>query len=646
MVAPDLSVPEWAAEHRMLVAPDPEPGPWRNDRTPYLTGIMEVCSPAHPARYISGMMGVQVGKTSFALNVAGWAEYTGGHSIVIGVPAESDAKEWSSRLMSMLSASSGSRGQVFETRGRQGAGQMTTRMLYRGNGTQIKFGWSGSPRTFAMTQASIVIGDEVDRWVTRAKEGSPEDLLANRATNSARAKIIFISSPVVESQSRIYPRYCAGDQRMFFVPCASCGRYQVLEWERMVWPRRPDYQETAGQQLARCSEIGMACVSCGSLIQERNKGKFLSDGLWVATQGREEFVASGFDSGDLRAMQPIFSEMGRAVYVSFHLSSLYAPWGWKGASWPDLAMAYEQARNDPEKHKAFVTTRLAKPWKDNAQRPEAESLHEQRLAYSAGVVPAGAAFVTVYSDIQHDRLEYEAVAHGPQGQMWSIEYRSIPGSPLSDAPWIELRQVLNRAWPTEGGMTLPTIALGIDTGYQPQRAYRFAQSEARPAVNSAGYRISQPRTVVLLKGATRGWNRAIEHYSPYEAAHKRGGLYVFHVGTSFLKVRLYEYLRGTQDGYGRCYFPQDYELQYFDGLTSEELVVERGRSVFRKIGSARNEPLDCRVGNMALGDMLGLHRVAEAEWARRLAATVRAAEPAATNQPAPAGRRVRFRFSG
>lgn len=638
---PDLSVSDWAGEHRVLAAPDPEPGPWRNDRTPYLTGIMETCSPEHPARYITGMMGVQVGKTSFALNVVGWAVYTGGHSIVIGAPAESDAKEWSARLMAMLASSGGPESRMFEARSKK-AGNLSTRMLYRGNGTQIKFGWSGAPRTFAMTQASIVIGDEIDRWGSSKNEGSPEDLLVNRATNSARAKIIFISSPVVESVSRIYPRYRAGDQRMYFVPCPHCNRFQTLDWDRMKWPKRPDHEETAGQSLARCSEIGMYCVACEKVIPENTKGRFLADGCWLATQGREDFAARGFDSGDLKAMAPIFSEMGRAVYASFHLSSLYAPWGWKGASWANLAMDYERARGVTEKHKAFVTTRLAIPWKDNAQRPEAEALAEMREDYPAGVVPSGAAIVTVAVDVQGDRLEYEALAHGPQGETWSIEYDVIPGNTMTQGPWDELRRVLYREWPTAGGATIPTHAMGIDTGHLPDRVYAFALDESRPAVNQAGYRINHPRTVVLVKGATRGWNRAVESYSPYESALKRGGLYIFHLGTSFLKVRLYEQLRANS-GHGRCHWPASYEMAYFGGLSAEELVVERGKSLFRKVGNARNEPLDLRVYNMGLADMLMLHHWDSAQWDRALARTIKtdAAPVAGTEVPMVAGRRVR-----
>lgn len=638
---PDLSVVDWAQEKRVLVAPDPEPGPWRNDRTPYLVGIMECCSPDHPARHITAMMGVQIGKTSFALNVVGWAVYTGGHSIVIGTPAESDAKEWSARLMAMLAASGGPESRLFESRSKSKAGNMSTRMLFRGNGTQIKLGWAGSPRTFAMTQASIVIGDEIDRWSASAREGSPEDLLINRVTTAGRPKVLLMSSPVVESLSRIYPRYKAGDQRMFFVPCPRCNRFQVLSWDRMNWPRRPEAEETAGQAFARCSEIGMYCIACEQLIEERAKGKMLADGCWLATQGREDFVSRGFDSGDLKDMGPLFSEMGRSIYASFHLSSLYAPWGWQGASWPSLAMDYERSRGIPEKHKAFVTTRLAVPWKDNAQRPEAEAIADMRADYPAGVVPHGAAIVTVAVDVQPDRLEYEALAHGPQGETWSIEYDVIPGNVMMPEPWQALGKILERNWPTAGGMTLPTHAMGIDSAHVSGQVYDFARDKSRPIVNQAGYQIRNPRTVVLLKGSTRGWNRPIESYSPYEAAMKRGGLYIFHVGTSFLKMRLYEQLRNREGS--RCHWPNSYQLPYFYGLTAEELQVIAGKSVFKPISNVRNEPLDCRVYNMALADMLQLHSRSAQEWEAAIARTIRNDEPSypQPQRPRVAGRLVR-----
>ena len=68
---PALTVSDWAAQHRIVTSPSPEPGAWRNERTPYLVGIMDTLSPSHPAREIDFCKGTQIGGTEAAVNVEG-----------------------------------------------------------------------------------------------------------------------------------------------------------------------------------------------------------------------------------------------------------------------------------------------------------------------------------------------------------------------------------------------------------------------------------------------------------------------------------------------------------------------------------------------------------------------------------------------
>jgi phage terminase large subunit GpA-like protein len=61
---PNLSVSEWAEEHRILAGQAAaEPGPWRNERTPYLREIMDLLSPRSPVHTVVFMKGSQVGAT-------------------------------------------------------------------------------------------------------------------------------------------------------------------------------------------------------------------------------------------------------------------------------------------------------------------------------------------------------------------------------------------------------------------------------------------------------------------------------------------------------------------------------------------------------------------------------------------------------
>jgi len=59
---PLLTVSDWAALYRVLPrSGSAAPGPWRNERTPYLTEIMDVCSPQSRAKEIAFCKGTQIG---------------------------------------------------------------------------------------------------------------------------------------------------------------------------------------------------------------------------------------------------------------------------------------------------------------------------------------------------------------------------------------------------------------------------------------------------------------------------------------------------------------------------------------------------------------------------------------------------------
>jgi len=64
---PSLTVSQWADRHRILSSrAASEAGPYRTDRTPYMRGIMDALSPAHPASRVVFMKSAQVGATEAA----------------------------------------------------------------------------------------------------------------------------------------------------------------------------------------------------------------------------------------------------------------------------------------------------------------------------------------------------------------------------------------------------------------------------------------------------------------------------------------------------------------------------------------------------------------------------------------------------
>lgn len=68
---PDLTVSEWADQHRKLPETAAEPGPWRTSRAPYLQEIMDAFSDEEVRRVVF-MKGVQLGGSEVLLNTIGY----------------------------------------------------------------------------------------------------------------------------------------------------------------------------------------------------------------------------------------------------------------------------------------------------------------------------------------------------------------------------------------------------------------------------------------------------------------------------------------------------------------------------------------------------------------------------------------------
>jgi phage terminase large subunit GpA-like protein len=153
--------------------------------------------------------------------------------------------------------------------------------------------------------------------------------------------------------------------------------------------------------------------------------------------------------------------------------------------------------------------------------------------------------------------------------------------------------------------------------------YQFCSKYAQPAYGPAGMKLCAVRTVVPTKGG-HGWDRAIEGFSPVDAARKRGGVRILTLGASYLKQAVYDALRrpvpppGGEYPAGYWHFP-NYEYSWFQGLTSESRIVrENGKPEWVHDKSVRNEPLDLAVGNLAMYILCRtrLDRCSNADWCR------------------------------
>lgn len=640
---PDLQVSDWAAEHVIVTPPSPEPGKWRNERTPYLVDIMNCASPSHPAREIDVMAATQLGKTMAMLNIVGFYSHQSPTSGLIVLPSKDVAREWSTLRLQALFEST----PVLEplhTKNRRRARANTTYSIRLSNGASWKIAWSSSAKVLRSTPAAFILADEVDGFDRQAGggkkgEGEPITLLRKRFANFRRGKFFRVSSPTDRTGSRIERGFKEGDQRYYFVPCPECNHFQRYDFYRGL--RWPSAKESSASREERTAQVRYACLACEAKIPEYRKTEMLARGMWVATRDKPELVNAGFAEADLPSLAPVFEQMARETHPSHHLSALYSPVGW--LSWTTVASDHERA-DDPEALKVFVMTTLAETWVDRGEAPDWEKIKSRTEDYEVGRVPRGVLFLTAGVDVQANRLEVELVGWGRGKQSWSISYHTIPGDTEGSGPWEHLRTFLAQDFPMEAGGTMPITAMAVDMGFRAHKVYEFAALHARPAHGPAGSYVAAHRTVIPVRGSPARWDRLIVHVSSYDAARQRDDLRIVEVGTAWAKQELYDNLRLPKPGEGEifpagyCHLPNAYRDEYFQGLCSEARVIRMsGKPEWVRDRSVRNEPLDCRVYARAAASICEMDTFTADDW-NHLEARVRPpeAQPLPADGPVPA----------
>lgn len=562
---PLQTVAEWADERLHLPSFAPVPGQWRTSRTPFLRDIMECLSPRHRCRKVVFMKPVQIGGTQVAVNWVGYTMDRSPTAMLFYEPTIDMAKRLTKeKIDPVIDATPELREKVKEAKSRD-SGNTTYRKEYLGGFLNVL--WANSASSSRSTSAPRIVADEVDEYEQDVgDQGHPCDLIEKRAAAYARYKIFELSTPTLETLSRIERDYQLGSQGRYHVPCPFCGHHQHLEWERLIYT-------FAG--VKRPEDAAYQCESCQQLISENYKS-------WMMDSQRAKWVHA-------------YPERVEAV-ASFHLNLLYQPAGW-AYPWSRLAKEYVEAyekmkAGDVRSMKTFRNTILAQTWKEKIDKLEHQSLYERREIYDADV-PRGVLFLTAAVDVQDNRLEAKIKGWGLGEESWSIAYRIFHGSPSLPAVWMQLTDWLQATYRHEAGMELRVEAVGVDTGgHHTKEAYLFVEK----------YR----GEIFALKGSSEPGAPPIPKREPKK--HRSYRLRLYLLGTIALKDTIFGRLKLVEPGPGYLHFPRrdGYDQDYFEGLTSEVKKPKYKSRSHVQIGYTyektrdRNEPLDLEVYNLAV----------------------------------------------
>lgn len=569
---PLLNISEWADKYRVLSQKaSAEPGKWRTSRTPYLKEIMDCLSPYSEIERVVFMKGAQIGGTEVGNNFLGYIVHLSPGPVMLVMPTVDGAKRTSkTRIDPMFAAIPELKGVISDRRSKDASN--TTLMKEFQGGVLVLTGANSAIGLRSMPVRYIFL-DEIDAYKGDVEgEGDPINLAIKRTSTFNRRKIFMVSTPTIQSVSRIEYEYEQSDQRHYMVPCPYCNKRQSLKWKQIHW-------ENEDPQTAV-----YICEYCGGIIEEHLKTWMLENGIWEKSNPSSKIAG-------------------------FHLSSLYSPVGW--FSWADAVKQFLDAKNKDNLLKVWVNTVLGETWLEKGEAPEWQILFDKREDYRQELVPSGGLFLTAGADVQKDRIECEVVAWGRNRESWSVGYFIINGDTAREDVWNELTDFSRRYFEHSSGALLPISRFAIDSGFATQQVYNWVRKQplnfamAIKGTDSGVTPLGLPTKVDLNINGKK----------------LRRGAKVWAVGTSILKSELYQFLRLTQNEdesfpAGYCHFPK-YDSEYFKQLTAEQLVTKVVRGYQKREWQKtreRNEALDCRVYARAASISFGIEQFSETKW--------------------------------
>jgi phage terminase large subunit GpA-like protein len=461
---PDRLKPsEWAEQNRILPAHvTAEPGPWRNERTPYLAGIMDAV--AEPGvETIVVPKAAQVGFSEAIRNCLGFfIDHDPGPALMV-MPDQKSAEELITERVRPLLEYTPAVARHVTSRAwdvKKSSIRLTTMSIY--------VGWAGSSQALKSRPIRWLFLDEPDEYIkVSGHAGDPISKATKRITTysaKGRARVLMGGTPTT-TDNNVWKYWLAcGDRRHFWVPCPHCGKYQRLIWGSIgegpgvKWtrPAEPDRSRRAAQ--IESDDLAYYQCETGCKITHEQKLIILPKGVWA---GEDQVVTP-----DGRVAGPV----RRHKMVGFHLPAMYSPW----VTFSKMAAEFVAAKHDAAAMADFINQRLAEPFEVLVSRREPN--HIRQKASGAGperVVPSWAVLLIATCDVQKDHVYYAVTAWGYEMQSKRV---AIGVAATLDEMY---RAVFQPSFPfvMDTGVPIGVQKLVIDSGYRKDEVTEFCRRD-------------------------------------------------------------------------------------------------------------------------------------------------------------------------
>ncbi|MFR4748573.1 MAG: terminase gpA endonuclease subunit [Lachnospira eligens] len=529
------------------------PGPWNNEITPYLTGVMDEFNNYETSKIIF-VKPTQVGGTEALQNMIGYIVMQDPAPTMIVYPTETLAKSISeNRLQPMLRATP-------ELARRFDENSQLLELQF--DGMYLTLAGSNSPSGLASKPIRFVLMDEVDKYPgTSGKEADPIKLATERTKTFHDKKIYITSTPTLKTGHIWKEKESADIEKHYFVPCPHCGEYIELKFSNIRFP------DEEGMTYADRAEFATyICQECGCAITDADKNNMIRHGEWRIVRHNTQYVRS----------------------VAFWINTLYSPF----VRWADIVKEFLTTKDDPDLFQNFVNSWLAEPWEDTKLKTSAELVLERQTELPEYVVPSWAKILTGGVDVQETSLYWSIRAWGDYLTSQNIAH----GQVLS---FNDIDNIMNAEYLNENGEPMIVNLCLVDSGDQTDIVYDFCATHSDYALPVKGSSHAQLSNYKLSK-----INRTDSRAMGTTLVLVDSGAYKDMIAGRMQR----DNGRGSWMVYSGC------DMEYAKQVTAEHKVnVKHGNTVKKvwqlKTSHADNHYLDTEVYNAAAADILGVRQL-------------------------------------
>lgn len=398
---PAMRVSKWAERHR-VVSMSSLPGPWRNEVTPYIAGIMDAVG-FPSVEDINICKAPQTGGSEGVNTFVGYIADRAPGPVLYVFPDQITAKENSQdRIQTMFRDSP--RLSAYLTGAEDDMASFRINLVHM----PIYLAWANSASRLGNKPIQYLVFDETDKYPEMAnkREAGPIALGEKRTiTYEGQRKRFKISTPTIEA-GVIWVALTKDSEVVFdyLVRCPFCNEEQLMVFDQIKWPEdERDPRVIKSKSLARYE-----CPHCQALWTDVDRDRAVRAGVWRA---RVDDWKPDEPRHALTVMRHLIKY--RPKSIGFHIPS----WVSRFVSLSEVAAAFLKGQKNRGALRDFMNAHKAEPWKDYTAERQEDVILALRDDRPRGLVPGDTenrivAGLTGAIDTQDRGFYYEIRAWG------------------------------------------------------------------------------------------------------------------------------------------------------------------------------------------------------------------------------------------